>query len=46
MSNCARHCGLTCDIFDARQEAMRALFAVAAMHKLIALPMQAPRSST
>jgi hypothetical protein len=25
---------------------MRALFAVAAMHKLIALPMQAPRSST
>jgi len=44
-SNCARQRGLSWDIFDARHEAMRALFGIAAMHRVIASPMQAPRSS-
>src|SRR5258705_2185733 len=45
LSNCARHRGLSWDIFDARHEAMRALFGIAVMQRVIASPMQAARSS-
>src|SRR4029079_18126690 len=44
-SNCDRQRGLSWDILDARQDAIRALFGIAARHRLIASPMQAPRSS-
>ena len=37
--------GLSWDIFDARHEAMRALFGIAVMQRVIASPMQAARSS-
>src|SRR6478609_5324948 len=44
-SNCDRQRGLSWDILDARQDATRALFGITARHRLIASPMQAPRSS-
>ena len=43
--NCARQRGLSSDILDAKQDAMRSLLGIAELHSMRASPMQAARCS-
>src|SRR5207247_11241681 len=43
--NCARQRGLSSDILDTKQDAMRSLLGIAELHSMRASPMQAARCS-